>query len=138
MHAFDGKIKYAKRAAAKGLFYFSVAPSINRDKQLQNLVKFLPLESLLLETDAPALAPERNTVNNPANLIISLQGIARIRELSEDKVQEVTYLNTQTLFPRLFPRISEELETKRNLHVSSINVNQSSSNQASSNQAYSI
>ena len=134
MHAFDGKIKYAKRAAAKGLFYFSVAPSINRDKQLQNLVKFLPLESLLLETDAPALAPERNTVNNPANLIISLQGIARIRELSEDKVQEVTYLNTQTLFPR----ISEELETKRNLHVSSINVNQSSSNQASSNQAYSI
>jgi TatD DNase family protein len=53
MHAFDGKQQYAIAAVEKHGFFFSVAPSIVRDPQLQKLVKALPLSALLLESDSP-------------------------------------------------------------------------------------
>ncbi|ORZ01687.1 putative deoxyribonuclease tatdn3 [Syncephalastrum racemosum] len=97
MHAFDGKLSYAKKAVEHG-FYFSVPPSTVRSPQKQNMVAALPLSHLLLESDAPALGPEKGVDNEPANIMISAQEIARIKQISVEQVIEETTRNAETLF----------------------------------------
>ena len=54
LHAFDGKAHYAQAAAAAG-YYLSVPPCARRSPLMQKWIKRVPLDRLLLETDAPAL-----------------------------------------------------------------------------------
>lgn len=103
-HAFDGKAKYAVAAlkASPG-FLFSVAPSIVRDPKLEKLVRLLPLSSLLLETDAPALAAVRGARNRPSELAIACSEVARIKGVTVEEVASITADNARTVFPRLGP-----------------------------------
>ena len=97
MHAFDGRVSYAVRAARRG-FMFSIPPSVARSSQKQKLVKRLPLDSLLLESDAPVLAPERGQVNHPKNVRISAEWISRLKSLSFQKVVDRTTSNALEIF----------------------------------------
>ncbi|MEM3096214.1 MAG: TatD family hydrolase [Nitrososphaerota archaeon] len=103
MHAFDGSASEAERGAAKG-YYFSIPPSVVRSEQKQKMVRRLKLESLLLESDAPALGPERAAPNYPKNIKISAEYVARAKGLTLEKVVDVTMdnasqlLRIQTLF----------------------------------------
>ena len=92
MHAFDGASSHAVRAAEKG-FMFSIPPSIARSIQKQKLVKRVPLENLLLESDAPVLAPRPGELNHPKNISVSAEWIARIKGIPYQRVVEVTGLN---------------------------------------------
>ncbi|RUS32331.1 hypothetical protein BC938DRAFT_475715 [Jimgerdemannia flammicorona] len=113
MHAFDGKATYAKRGVEMGCgsssrvlsiyrlplphhfhnplptptsYYFSIPPSIQRSPQKQSLVAALPLSHLLLETDSPALGPEKGVDNEPANIVVSAREIARIKGVEFEEV----------------------------------------------------
>lgn len=92
MHAFDGRASHASKAAESG-FMFSIPPSIARSPQKQKLVKMLPLNNLLLESDAPVLSPIPNEVNYPENVKISAEWISKLKEMSFEKVVEKTYFN---------------------------------------------
>ncbi len=92
MHAFDGRASHAQKAAEKG-FMFSIPPSIARSSQKQKLVRKLPLDSLLLESDAPVLAPAPNEINYPENVRVSAQWISKLKDVPFDKVAEKTYFN---------------------------------------------
>ena len=101
MHAFDGKAASA-RAGIEAGYYFSIPPSIVRSPQKQKLVHHLPLERLLLESDAPVLGPEKDVRNEPCNVWLSCQHIAAIKGLPVDEVARTTTANAKRLFPRAF------------------------------------
>lgn len=97
MHAFDGKASYALKAVEAG-YFFSIPPSIVRSRQKQKLVKQLPLSSLLLETDSPVLGPEPENRNVPANVTLSAEAIAQIKDVSVEEVFVTTWENTVRLY----------------------------------------
>ncbi|KAI9100612.1 hypothetical protein DFS34DRAFT_592498 [Phlyctochytrium arcticum] len=100
MHAFDGKVGGALKGVEAGLI-FSVAPNVIRNEHLRKLVKAIPITSLVLETDSPALGPEPDVPNVPANLLISCQQVAQIKGLSVEEVARITTQNALRVFPRL-------------------------------------
>jgi TatD DNase family protein len=71
-----------------------------RSRQKQKLVRQVPLESLLLETDSPVLGKEPGDRNEPANLSHSLQAVAEIKGLTREAVAEVVEDNTLRLYGR--------------------------------------
>ncbi|KAI9302035.1 putative deoxyribonuclease TATDN3-like protein [Cunninghamella echinulata] len=97
MHAFDGKASYTKKAINEG-YYFSIPPSMIRLSQQEALAKNIPLTSLLLESDSPALGPEKGVDNEPKNIFIAAQGISRVKNIPIETVVEQTTLNALKLF----------------------------------------
>jgi TatD DNase family protein len=65
------------------------------------MVAALPLDCLLLETDAPALGPDKDAPNVPANLVISAREIAKIKRVPLDQVVQITTENAMKLFTKL-------------------------------------
>ncbi|KAI9203363.1 putative deoxyribonuclease TATDN3-like protein [Polychytrium aggregatum] len=97
LHAFDGKPSHALQACSHGAF-FSVAPIVVRSPHLQKLVKELPLTNLVLETDAPALGPEKGVPNHPSNLALAACEIAKIKGIPVAQVAQITTENAHRLF----------------------------------------
>ena len=97
LHAFDGRAATALPAVEAG-FFFSVPPSVVRSPQKQKLVRRLPIENLLVETDSPVLGPEPGMRNEPANVTISVSAIAALKELHEDEVIDAVEENQHRLF----------------------------------------
>lgn len=97
MHAFDGRAASALPGVEAG-YFFSVPPSVLRSPQKQKLVRRLPLECLLVETDSPVLGVEPGERNEPAAAAVSLRAIAELKELPLEQVREAVEENTVRLY----------------------------------------
>ncbi len=97
MHAFDGKFGSAQKAVELG-YYFSIPASIIRSQQKQKLVKNLPLENLLLESDAPTSGPDLKQRNTPENIKTAAEKIAEIKKIEAEEVIKITTKNAKKLF----------------------------------------
>ena len=100
LHAFDGRAARAEEGVSHG-FSFSVPPAVTRLRVLEKLVQRLPLECLLLESDAPVLGPAAHERNEPSNVAISLARIASLRGEDPDAVAVALEANTARVFPTL-------------------------------------
>jgi TatD DNase family protein len=97
LHAFDGKASAALPAVEAG-YFFSIPPSVVRSRQKQKLVRRLPLDCLLVESDSPVLGPDPRERNEPANLAVAIRAIAEIKALPEAQVVEAVAANTIKLY----------------------------------------
>lgn len=98
MHCFGGRKSLIMRAADNGWF-FSVPPVITRLQHFQLLAGLVPLGQLLTETDAPWLGPTQGQTNEPANVVVSVQEIAKARRVDAAVVEEQVEKNARRLFP---------------------------------------
>ena len=98
MHSFDGSKSWVRRGVEEG-FYFSVPTSVMYSIQKQKMVEILPLENMLLESDAPVLSPVKGERNEPVNIaIFSLKKIAEMKKIDEESVAKITTANASKLF----------------------------------------
>jgi TatD DNase family protein len=101
MHCFSGDIVMAKKLIEMG-FSLSVAGPVTfpRAESLREVVQQIPIEHLLVETDAPYLAPQpaRGKRNEPAFVRHTAEAVAKIKGLSYDDVARITGFNAMQLF----------------------------------------
>lgn len=99
MHCFTGTKPFADACIALG-FYISISGIATFVPSLQEIIKTLPLDRLLVETDAPYLAPapHRGKRNEPAYVRHTAQTLARLFDISLAELSQQTTANTQTLF----------------------------------------
>ena len=93
MHSFSGSLDMAKALVAFNFKIGITGPVTFRKSQiLQSVVSSIPLESLLIETDAPYLTPHpyRGKRNEPANVRIVAEKIAELKGYPVDKVANIT------------------------------------------------
>lgn len=99
-HCYGGKTKAAVEAAEKHGWYFSIPANCNRDGAFQKLLKTLPADRILTETDCPYLPPEKGTRNEPKNVTGTVRLLADYRGWTEDQAKEKVYENYLRLFEK--------------------------------------
>jgi len=99
IHFFTGTIDDAKELL-KMDFYFTFGGLITYNRQFDEIIKFIPLEKILLETDAPYIAPEpyRGKRNEPIYMKSTAQKIAEVKNASLEKISEQTTQNAFKIF----------------------------------------
>ena len=100
MHSYSGSVEMARRYLNLG-FYLSVAGPVTylNARRILDVVRFAPLDRILVETDCPDLSPEpfRGTRNDSTRLRLIAAGIAKIKGLSFDEVSSATTENAKRL-----------------------------------------
>ncbi len=101
MHCFS----YSKEMAAKFLdmgFYIGVGGVITfkNGRKLREVVEYVPLEKIVVETDSPYMAPHpnRGKRNTSEYLPYVVEEIAKVKGISKEEVEEITYNNAKRLF----------------------------------------
>jgi TatD DNase family protein len=104
MHCFVSDYEYAKKILDLG-FYLSFNGIITYKSgvSIHETIKKMPLDRILLETDAPYLSPEgyRNQPNEPRYIPIIAEKIAEIRGIELGLLKEQVYKNSLTLFGKI-------------------------------------
>jgi len=101
VHCFSGNEKDAARVLDVG-FYLSIPGTVTyrKNDKLRSIVKAIPSDRILLETDCPFLSPEplRGKTNEPAHIFHTAREVARIREVSLEEIAEITTRNAVRLY----------------------------------------
>jgi len=101
MHCFSGDCKILKECLDLGMFVsFTCNITFKNASVLREVVKEVPMDRFLLETDAPFLAPQifRGKRNEPGYVKYLAEEIARIKCVSFDEIADITTKNAKRLF----------------------------------------
>ena len=100
-HCCPLNVELIKEALKLG-FYISFAGPVTfkNSKNADEVIKLVPDNRMLIETDSPYLSPEpnRGKRNDPRNVIYVAEKIAKVKEYTIGKVAELTYNNACTIF----------------------------------------
>lgn len=101
LHCFSGDREMAEKALAMGLYISLAGPvTFKNAAGLREIAKRIPDERLLIETDAPYLAPtpHRGKRNEPAFVADTARFLAELRGVSLEDIDRITTLNAKRLF----------------------------------------
>ena len=103
LHCFSSTLEDAKRGLDMGfLISFAGNSTYPKTQNLRDVAKALPLENILIETDAPYLAPQpwRGKRNEPAYVAEVARTLASVRDLAPEEVAAATAENFRRFFGR--------------------------------------
>ena len=101
IHCFTGGLEFAKKLLDLGCFIsFSGIITFKKSSDLRDVVKYVPIEKMLIETDSPYLSPDpfRGKSNEPANVKIVAENVALIKDISFEAVANITTRNFKNFF----------------------------------------
>lgn len=101
LHSFSGSLEMAEECMKLGFYLsFSGPLTFKNAKRPREVAASLPLDRLLVETDAPYLTPEpyRGKQNEPANVRLVLEKLFEIREEKADVIANSVYQNALRVF----------------------------------------
>ncbi|WP_353683290.1 TatD family hydrolase [Thermodesulfovibrio sp. 3907-1M] len=101
MHCFSGSLSQAKKTIEMG-FYISISGVVTfkNAKKIKEVAQFVPDDYLMIETDAPYLAPEpmRGKRNEPAFLFYTAKALSELRGVTIEDIDRITTVNVNKLF----------------------------------------
>ena len=104
IHCFSGDAEIARECARRG-YWMSFAGNVTYPKNahLREAAAVVDEGRLLVETDAPFLAPQklRGRHNEPANVMLTIEELARVRDVQVRDVVDITARNARSAFPAL-------------------------------------
>jgi TatD DNase family protein len=101
MHCYSGSVELLKDVLDLGLYIGLDGPlTFTNAKTPKEVCEVVPLDRLVVETDSPYLAPHplRGTVNEPKNIALVIDEIARLKEESKKHIIDALYKNSCCLF----------------------------------------
>ena len=108
MHYFQGDLETARQAIDLG-FYISLAWPLLRLPELQEVAAQLPLESIVIETDAAPqpFKSKRESWTEPRHCRAVAEKLSELRLVPIEKIEESTTQNALTIFPTLRGNLGE-------------------------------
>ena len=104
VHCYSYGVELAREYLKMG-FYFGIGgvSTFKNAKKLKEVIAYLPMESIVLETDAPYLSPvpNRGKRNSSLNIPYIVEEIARIKGIQAEEVVQRTFENVHRLYPKL-------------------------------------
>ena len=101
MHCFSGSVEFAKECVKEG-WYIALGGVVTFKNaiKMKEVAKNIPIENLLLETDAPYLTPVpyRGKTNQPAYVKYVAEEIAKLRDTSFEEIDKITTQNAERVF----------------------------------------
>ena len=98
-HFYVGSLAITKKLVESGA-YFTFGGVITFSRDYDEIIKYIPLDRILLETDAPYVAPEpyRGKRNEPAYIVETAKKLAEIKGISAEDVAKQTTANALKVF----------------------------------------
>lgn len=103
LHCFSSKRALAERGLAIGAYVsFSGILTFKAAEDIRDTARLVPADRLLVETDAPYLAPapHRGRPNEPAYTALTLKCLADLRQMTENDMASITSANFFHLFDK--------------------------------------
>ena len=100
-HSFSGSAEMARELVKRGWYIsFSGVLTFKNAERVRAVAESVPLESLLIETDAPYLAPHphRGQLNHSGLMEFTARTLAEVKGITPDEAAEITYKNASELF----------------------------------------
>jgi len=97
MHCFSARKSLIKHSAENGWF-FSIPPVIKRLQHFQMLTSLVNIKQILTETDSPYLSHIPGERNEPANAVVTVEEIAKIKNMKKEQTAEEIWNNSKKLF----------------------------------------
>jgi TatD DNase family protein len=108
LHCFTSTLEHAKRGLELGfLISFAGNSTYPKAQKIRDVAKELPLENILIETDAPFLAPQpyRGKRNEPAYVAEVAKALANVRNLPPEEIAATTASNFRRFFGIAWPQV---------------------------------
>ena len=109
LHCFTSSRELAEAALALGGYIsFSGVVTFKNSEELRKIAELVPLDRMLVETDAPFLAPtpHRGKTNEPAYVADTARLLARVKGVEVEALAEITTANALKLFDKMPPLVA--------------------------------